>query len=160
LSNRSHPICKTRRAIDSSQGRHGGSGNDEVTDQVVHIISDQCIHSVWRDADSKRIIESSNRSHPICKTRRAIDSSQGRHGGSRDVDLADQVTKFSNQCIHSVWRDADSNRILKSSNRSHSICKTRRAIDSSQGRHGGSGDDDLTDQVVPILSNQCIHSVW
>jgi hypothetical protein len=160
-SNRSHSICRARGSCISSQGGHRGCGDDDVTDQVILCINNQCIHSVRRDTDSLRIVELSNRSHSICRTRESCPSSQGRHIRCGDDDVMYQViTKISNQCIHSVWRDADSNRILKSSNRSHSICRTTGSHHSCQGRDRSCRDDDVTDQVITIISNQCIHSVW
>jgi hypothetical protein len=70
------------------------------------------------------------------------------------------VVEISNQCIFSVGRDTDSLRLIESSNGAHSICRTRGSRNASQGRHRGCGDDNLTDQLVVEISNQCIHSVW
>jgi hypothetical protein len=126
LSNGAHSICRTRGSINSSQGRHRGCGDDDVTDQVITEISNQCIHSVWRDADSLRIIELRIGSDSICRTRGSCHSSQGRHRGCGDDDVTDKViTTISNQCIHSVWGDADSLRIIELRIGSDSICRTR-----------------------------------
>jgi uracil DNA glycosylase len=135
-SDSAHSIFRTKGSCRPSQGCHRGCGYDDVTDQVIISISNQCIHSVWGDADSNRKIKFCNVAHSICRTRRSCNSSQGCHRGCGDDDVTDQVIiSISNQCIHFVWGDADSNRIIEFGNSAHSICRTRGSCHSSQGRH-------------------------
>jgi hypothetical protein len=85
---------------------------------------------------------------------------RGGRGCSED-DLADQlIPSVTNQRKESIERDRDCKRISKSRIHSHSICVTSGSCDPSQGRDRDCREDDMADQMISLIDNQCKESIW